>query len=154
MSVKIGLVKCLSDRAKKLSSTKENLRQEVIHIREALKLNNYLDKLVGKYERKCKNKINNDSTDSDNNDTKNNMHVKYAHDNTNNKESKSSVVIPYKKGTSETLRRILNMAGRNKSGCHSNHPQNQLETSFVDQRVNPVDPSKQNNLVYLIPCLR
>nr|CAH8828250.1 unnamed protein product [Trichobilharzia regenti] len=54
MSVKIGLVKCLNDRAQKLSSTKENLRQKVIHIKEDLKLNNYPDKLVKKYVSKSK----------------------------------------------------------------------------------------------------
>nr|CAH8857451.1 unnamed protein product [Trichobilharzia regenti] len=106
MSVEIGLVKCSSDRAQKLSSTKKNLRQEVIHIREALKLNNYPDKLVRKYVRKCKNKINNDSSDSDNNNdsnnndnnSNNNTIIININDDTNNKESKSSVVIPYKEG--------------------------------------------------------
>ncbi|CAH8874619.1 unnamed protein product [Trichobilharzia szidati] len=111
MLVKIRLVKCLNNRAQKLRSTKENLRQEVRHIGEALKLNNYPDKLVRKYVGKCKNKINNESSDNNNDD----MHVKHAQDNTHNKESKSSVVIPYKEGTSETLRRIPNNAGRNKS---------------------------------------
>ncbi|CAH8826047.1 unnamed protein product [Trichobilharzia szidati] len=113
MSVKIGLVKCLNDRAQKLSSTKENLKQELIHIKEALKLNNYPDKLVRKYVRKCKNKINNDSSDSDNNnnnDNDNSDNNNNINDDTNNKESKSSVVIAYKEGTSEALRRILNKA--------------------------------------------
>ncbi|VDQ13405.1 unnamed protein product [Trichobilharzia regenti] len=64
--------------------------------------------------RKCKARIDNDSSDSDNNnnndkDINNNhnnnnsninddVHVKHAQDNANNKESKSSVVIPYKEG--------------------------------------------------------
>nr|CAH8863640.1 unnamed protein product [Trichobilharzia regenti] len=89
MSVKIGLAKCLSDNiAQKLSSNKQNLRQEVRHTREALKLiNNYPNKLVRKYVGKCKTKINNDSSNSDSNN--NNIN-----DGTNNKESKSSVVIP------------------------------------------------------------
>ncbi|VDQ09374.1 unnamed protein product [Trichobilharzia regenti] len=83
MSVKIGLVKCLS-------STDENLRQEVKHTREALKINNYPDKLVRKYVGKCKNKTNNVSSDSDNNNNNNsnindNMHVKHAQDNDNTK---------------------------------------------------------------------
>ncbi|VDQ09060.1 unnamed protein product [Trichobilharzia regenti] len=129
MSLTIGLVKCLTDRAQKLNSTKENLRQEVIHIREALTLNNYSDKLVRKYVGKCKNKINNDSRDSDNNNGDNNINI---NDDTKNKESKSSVVIPYKEATSETtIRRILNKVGRNKNGWNSNQPQTQLETSFV-----------------------
>nr|CAH8868918.1 unnamed protein product [Trichobilharzia regenti] len=120
MSVKIRLVKCLGNRAQKLRSTKENLRQEVRHMRETLKLNNYADKLVRKYVGKCKNKINNDSSDSDNNTD---MHVKHAqdNDNTNHKDSKSSLVIPYKEGTSETTSRwrILNNAGRNKSSIQT-----------------------------------
>ncbi|VDQ01256.1 unnamed protein product [Trichobilharzia regenti] len=88
-----------------------------------------------KYVRKSKNKINNDSSDIDNSNINNNnddMHVLYAQesDNINNRESKSSVEIPYKEGTSETLRRILNSAGRNKNDWHSNS-QTQLETSLV-----------------------
>ncbi|VDQ12338.1 unnamed protein product [Trichobilharzia regenti] len=74
------------------------------HIRESLKRNNYPDKLVREYVGKCKNKINNDSSHSDNNnsdnsDDNNNNNIS---DDTSNKESKSSVVIPYKEGTSET----------------------------------------------------
>ncbi|VDP96399.1 unnamed protein product [Trichobilharzia regenti] len=50
---------------------KENLGQEVIHIKETLKLNNYQDKLVKEHVGKCKNKINNDNSDSDNNNNDN-----------------------------------------------------------------------------------
>ncbi|VDP98059.1 unnamed protein product [Trichobilharzia regenti] len=95
---------------KKRSSSKENLRQEVTHIKEALKLNNYPDKLVRKYVRKSKNKMNNDSNDSDNNNDNNNIDNNSSdnndniNDDTNNKESKSSTVISYKEGTSEALR--------------------------------------------------
>ncbi|VDQ09100.1 unnamed protein product [Trichobilharzia regenti] len=89
-------MKCLSNRAQKLSSTKENLRQEVVHIKEALKIKNYHDKLVKKYVRKCKNKINKDSSDSDSNNGNNNNNSDNNNivDETNNKESKPSMVIP------------------------------------------------------------
>ncbi|VDQ01043.1 unnamed protein product [Trichobilharzia regenti] len=116
--------------AQKLSSTKENLRQEVIHIKEALKLDNYPDKLVKKYVSKCKNKINNDNRDSndnnnnndnnsDNNNGNNNSDNNNINDGTNNKESKSSTVIPYKEETSEALRRILNKAGIKVAGIQT-----------------------------------
>ncbi|CAH8868385.1 unnamed protein product [Trichobilharzia szidati] len=148
MSVKVGLVKCLNDRAQKLSSTKENLNQELIHIKEALKLNNYPDKLVRKYVRKCKNKINNDNSDSDYNNNNDNSDNNNNIDNdTNNKESKSSVVIPYKEGTSEALRRILNKAGIKTAFKPTNSIRNKL-----CRLKDPVEPLKQSNLVYLIPC--
>nr|CAH8848604.1 unnamed protein product [Trichobilharzia regenti] len=133
MSVKIALVKCLSDRAQKLSSTKESLRQEVKHLKEALKLNNHPDKLVRKYVKKCKNKINNDSSDSDDNNNysnnnndnnNNNSDNNNINDDTNNKESELSVVIPYKEGTSKTLRRILNKAGIKVADIQTNHKLN------------------------------
>ncbi|VDQ14120.1 unnamed protein product, partial [Trichobilharzia regenti] len=116
-----------------------------------------------KYVSKCKNKTNNDNSDIDNNnnDTNNNNDNNIGdnnnniNDDTSNKESKSPVVHPYNEGTSETiLRRILDNTGRNKSGWHSNHPKTQLETSFVGYRVNPVEPIKQNNLVYPITYLQ
>ncbi|VDQ14173.1 unnamed protein product [Trichobilharzia regenti] len=103
LSVEIGLVKFSSDRTQKLNSTKENLRQEVRHIRRALILDNYPDKLARKYVRKCKNKINNNSSDSDNNNNDNNNNDNnnngnnnniIINDDNNNKESKSSVLIP------------------------------------------------------------
>nr|CAH8830611.1 unnamed protein product [Trichobilharzia regenti] len=73
------LVKCFSNRAQKLSSIKENLRQEVRHVREALESNNCLNKLIRKYVGKYKNEINNSSNDSDNNNNINDdMHVKHA----------------------------------------------------------------------------
>ncbi|CAH8865089.1 unnamed protein product [Trichobilharzia szidati] len=147
MSVKIGLVKCLNDRAQKLSSTKENLKQELAHIKEALKLNNYPDKLVRKYVKKSKNKINNDSSDSDNNNNNDSDNNNNINDDTNNKESKSSVVIPYKEGTSEALRRILNKAGIKTAFKPTNSIRNKL-----CRLKDPVEPLKQNNLVYLIPC--
>ncbi|VDP99033.1 unnamed protein product [Trichobilharzia regenti] len=123
------LVKCLSDREQNLSSTKENVRQEVRHIRQGLKLNYYPDKLVRKYVRKSKNKIKIDSSDCDNikNNNNNNsdinddMHVKYAQDNTSNKESKSSLVIPYSEETSETL---TMMTGITVAGIQTNHKLN------------------------------
>ncbi|VDQ16526.1 unnamed protein product [Trichobilharzia regenti] len=59
--------------------------------RAALKVNNYSDKLIRRYVGKCKNKINNNSSDGDNNNNINDMYVKHSqdNDNTKNREYKS-----------------------------------------------------------------
>ncbi|VDQ17555.1 unnamed protein product [Trichobilharzia regenti] len=75
---------------------------------------------------KCENEINNNNSDSENNGNNNindDMHVKHAqdNDNTNIKESKSSVVLPFKEGTLVTLRRLLNKAGVKVAGIQTTH---------------------------------
>ncbi|VDQ15033.1 unnamed protein product [Trichobilharzia regenti] len=108
----------------KPSGTKGNLRQEVRHLGEALKLNNYPDKLIRKCVGKCEHKIDNNSSDGDNNDIiiNDGMHVKRVQDNDNTsiREYKSPVVLPYKEGTSEALLKILNKAGIKVAGIQTN----------------------------------
>ncbi|CAH8604775.1 unnamed protein product [Heterobilharzia americana] len=49
ISVKVGLVKSLSDREKQLTSGLGNLRQEIRHIKNTLHLNNYPLKFINKF---------------------------------------------------------------------------------------------------------
>ncbi|CAH8871691.1 unnamed protein product [Trichobilharzia szidati] len=77
------------------------------------------------------------------------MHVKHAqdNDNTNNREYKSSILLPYKEETSETLRGILN----NSEVKVVFKPTNSIRNDLCRLK-DPMEPIKQNNLVYLIPC--
>nr|CAH8838685.1 unnamed protein product [Trichobilharzia regenti] len=132
LTVKAGLVKCLTNRAVALSSTKKDLNDELKQIEEALVLNNYPIKFIRKIIKGQKQNKNNCET---------------SNNNINKKEYKSSTVIPYKEGTSETLRRILNKIGIRVAF----KPTNSLRDKLCRLK-DPVDPIRQNNIIYKIPC--
>ncbi|CAH8450356.1 unnamed protein product [Heterobilharzia americana] len=135
VSVKAGLVKCLNNRAEKLTSHCKDLNKELKHIKEALITNNYPHHFIKKFTRTHKKQNNNTNTNTNNSD------------NISRKEISTSIVIPYKEGTSETIRRILNKVGIRVAF----KPTNSLRGKLCRLK-DPIEPIKQNNIIYQIPC--
>ncbi|CAH8464106.1 unnamed protein product [Heterobilharzia americana] len=131
MSVKAGLVKCLTDRARKLTNQSKNLNKELKHLKETLVVSNYPPQFIKKFLRTHEKRKNNSHTSASNND------------NTSKKEFTASIVLPYKEGTSEALRRILNKAGIGVAF----KPTNSLRDKLCRPK-DPIEPIKQNNIIY------
>ncbi|CAH8290449.1 unnamed protein product, partial [Heterobilharzia americana] len=68
VSVKAGLVKCLNNRAEKLTSHCKDLNKELKHIKEALITNNYPHHFIKKFTRTHKKQNNNTNTNTNNSD--------------------------------------------------------------------------------------
>ncbi|CAH8537608.1 unnamed protein product [Heterobilharzia americana] len=111
ISVKVGLVKCSSDGPKKFTSRSENLRQEIRHIKNTLRLNSYLPAFLNKFMRNRKKNIYSGSSGSINTGViNNNLTTNGNNADRVKREFKASASLPYKEGTSEASRRILNKA--------------------------------------------
>ena len=124
-SVKRGIVKCLFDRAKHLTSKPSAISEEKKHLSSVLVSNGYPSSFVRKLTKTTKPIANKEPT----------------------QKFKSTLVLPYIKGVSEVLRRCLQQQGI-RTVLKS-------DTTLRSHLVRPKDalePTKRDGVVYKIPC--
>ena len=115
--MKRGIVKCLYDRAKHLTSKPSAISKEKEHLSSVLVSNGYPSSFVRKLTKTTRPTANKEPT----------------------QEFKSTAVLPYIKGVSEVLRRTVFKS----------------DTTLRSHLVRPKDtlePTKQDGVVYKIPC--
>ena len=132
---KRGVVKTLAYRAKTVVSEREDRRKELEHLRGALKCNGYLDWILRELK----------EDNSDEGEVKRPEPVKETSDKERNK--KIPVVIPYIKGFSEQIRRVL---GKYSIPTYFK-PTNTLRQLLVKPK-DPVDKENVVGPVYKIKC--
>lgn len=123
MSVKIGLVRCLADRVRKLTDDPNTRKRELNNLCISLQKNNYPTQFIMKY-----------------------MKIKQR----NNQETttfESLAFLPYQPRTSENLKRILEKVGVKAVFKPRNYLRDQL-----GRLKDPVNKFDQSHLVYQIPC--
>ena len=124
-SVKRGIVKCLNDRAKRIITKPSGTAQEKKHLSTVLIANGYPRSFLQKVTK-----------------TKHAAPRK-----ANTTDFKSSAVLPYIKGVSETLRRSLQQ-----QGIRTVFKSDTTLRSRLVRPKDPADPSKQDGVVYKISC--
>ena len=127
--VKRGLVKCLFDRAKSITTTQENLQKEEEHVAEALKQNGYPSTFIGSSSRSSQGKEGDQEAS-----------VEEA-------GRTPLVVLPYIAGVSEDIRRVcrrFNMRVAFRSG--------QTLRSMLTKVKDNLPLGKRSRVVYQIPC--
>ena len=123
--MKRGIVKCLYDRAKHLTSKPSVISEEKKHSSSVLVSNGYPSSLIRKLTKTTRPTANKKST----------------------QKFKSTAVLPYIKGVSESLRRCLQQQGERTVF--------KSDTILRSHLVGPKDalePTKQDGVVYKIPC--
>ena len=123
-SVKRGIVKCLNDRAKRIITKPSGTAQEKKHLSTVLVANCYPRSFLQKVTK-----------------TKNAALRK-----ANMTDFKCTTVLPYIKGVSETLSRSL------QQGIRTVFKSDTTLRSRLVRPKDPADPSKQDGIVYKIPC--
>ena len=120
------MVQTLCTRAERLSSTPNKKSSEVKHIFNALKKNGYPKQLIQRHFKALQSKADVPAEDKDDTIT---------------------VVLPYVKGVSEAMRRILARANIRTTfrPCYT------LKQHLVKPK-DPVSPEKKSNVVYSVPC--
>ena len=124
-SVKRGIVKCLDDRAKHLTSNPSAISEEKKHLSSVLVSNGYPSSFVRKLTKTTRPTANKEPT----------------------QESKSTAVLPYIKGVSEVLRRCLQQQGVRTVF----KPDTTLRSHLVRPK-DALEPTEQDGVVYKIPC--
>ena len=124
-SVKRGIVKCLNDRAKRIITKPSGTAQEKKHLSTVLIGNGYSRSFLQKVTK-----------------TKHAAPTKV-----NTTDFKSNAVLPYIKGVSETLCRSLQQ-----QGIRTVFKSDTTLRSRLVRPKDPADPSKQDGVVYKIPC--
>ena len=124
-SVKRGIVKCLYNRAKHLTSKPSAISEEKKHLSSVLVSNGYPSSFVRKLTKTTRPTANKEPM----------------------QEFKSTAVLPYVKGVSEVLRRCLQQQGI----CTVFKSDATLRSHLV-RRKNALEPTKQDGVVYKIPC--
>ena len=126
-SVKESVVSSLFTRARNIVSNSDDLRTENERIIDVLACNGYDTRVINKVQKNTTRQANVPEKEQE--------------------EFTGNVCIPYVKGTSEKLRRILHT---HKIRC-SFHSRNTLRRS-LSQAKDPVDINQQSNVIYKIPC--
>ena len=124
-SVKCGIVKCLYDRVKHLTSKPSAISEEKKHLSSVLVSNEYPSSLVRKLRKTTRPTANKEPT----------------------QEFKSTAVLPYIKGVSEVLRHCLQQQGV----CTVFKPDKTLRSHLVRPK-DALEPTKRDGVVYKIPC--
>jgi hypothetical protein len=126
VNVKRGLIRSLFIRAKNICSTEEILDKENEQLINALVSNEYPRSVIMDELNK----------------------VKKINTNTNrNYESENTIVLPYKNGTSEEIRRILS-----KYNIRTVFRPTSLLHNTLSKLKDPIPTERINNCVYRIPC--
>ena len=124
-SVKRGIVKCLYDRAKHLTSKPSAISEEKKHLSSVLVSNGYPFSFVRKLTKTTRPTANKGPT----------------------QEFKSTAVLPYIKGVSEVLRRCLQQ-----QGVRTVFKSDTTLRSHLVRLKDALEPTKQDGVVYKIPC--
>ena len=124
-SVKRGIVKCLYDRAKHIVTKPSVISKEKKHLSSVLVSNGYPLSFLQKVTKTRKPTTNEGPTT----------------------EFKSTAVLPYVKGLSEQLRRCLQQ-----QGVRAVFKSETTLRSHLVRPKDPADPTKQDGVVYRIPC--
>ena len=124
-SVKCGIVKCLYDRAKHLTTKPSVISKEKKHQLSVLVSNGYPSSFVRKLAKT----------------TRVTANKKPA------QEFKSTAVLPYIKGVSEVLRRCLQH-----EGIRTVFKSDTILRSHLVRPKDALESTKQNGVVYKIPC--
>ena len=124
-SVKRGIVKCLYDRAKHLTSKPSAISKEKKHLSSVLVSNGYPSSFVRKLTKTTRPTTNKEPT----------------------QEFKSTAVLPYIKGVSEVLRRCLQQ-----QGVRTVFKSDTTLRSHLVRLKDILEPTKQDGVVYKIPC--
>ena len=124
-SVKRGIVKCLYDRAKHLTSKPSAISEEKKHLSSVLISNGYPSSFVRKLTKTTRPTANKEPT----------------------QKFKSTAVLPYIKGVSEVLRRCLQQ-----QGVRTVFKSDTTLRSHLVRPKDTLEPTKQEGVVYKIPC--
>ena len=124
-SVKRGIFKCLYDRAKHLTSKPSAISKEKKHLSSVLVSNGYPSSFVRKLTKTTRPTTNKEPT----------------------QEFKSTAVLPYIKGVSEVLRRCLQQ-----QGVRTVFKSDTTLRSHLVRPKDTLEPTKQDGVVYKIPC--
>ena len=133
MSHKTSVIRSLVDRAFNLCST-EYLEPELLLIKSTLKSNGYNPRHINQIIQKKRISIINPQNTSSSDRDHDNPQLKY-------------ISIPYIKGTSERMGRIL----KQKNIILANRPTNSLK-SQLSRLKDPIATDQKTNVVYEIPC--
>jgi len=123
-SVKRGIVKCLYDQAKHLTSKSSAISEEKKHLSSVLVSNGY-PSFVRKLTKTARPTANKEPT----------------------QEFKSTAVLPYIKGVSEVLLRCLQQ-----QGVRTVFKSDTTLSSHLVRPKDALEPTKQDGVVYKIPC--
>ena len=123
--MKRGIVKCLYDRAKHLTSKPSAISEEKKHLSSVLVSNGYPFSFVRKLTKTTRPTANKGPT----------------------QEFKSTAVLPYIKGVSEVLRRCLQQ-----QGVRTVFKSDTTLRSHLVRPKDTLEPTKQDGVVYKIPC--
>ena len=124
---KLGVVRTLMHRCETITSEEGDKKEEVEHLREALRVCGYPSWALNKVTDSCKKKKNKKKT--------------------NDRNYRSQVVIPYVEGVSERVHRVLKKYGV----ATAMLPHTTLRRLLVHPK-DKVELEEQGELVYQIPC--
>ena len=124
---KLGVVRTLMNRCETITSEEGDKKEEVEHLREALRVCGYPSWALNKVTDSSKKKKNNKKT--------------------NDRNYRSQVVIPYVEGVSERVHRVLKKYGV----ATAMRPHTTLRRLLVHPK-DKVELEEQGELVYQIPC--
>ena len=123
--MKCGIVKCLYDRAKHLTSKPSAISEEKKHLSSVLVSNGYPSSFVRKLTKRTRPTAKKEPT----------------------QEFKSTAVLPYIKGVTELLRHFLQQQGI----CTIFKSDTTLRSHLVHPK-DALEPTKQDGVVYKFPC--
>ena len=157
LSSKYSVIGTLTDRAKVVCTTQELLKDELKHLREALGKCKYPNWAISRVQNKVINSNWEDTRTSDNNNSSTNEEDSSSTDSNNpvntstnartNKKSIGQIVIPYTKGTAESIKHICG-----KYGIQVHFKGN---TTIKQILMKPKDPDPKDNksgLIYSYRC--